>query len=367
VEVGVVFAWDRALSADEAAAVSANPWNLFAEDDDDWLPSLGAGYSLSVGRAALGVSGGQVGMRVSRRLRAAPAALAVTAGPVATRAARRLRVDPAALAVLAGPTRMLVSRRFGVQPAVLAVAGKGVTLRAGRRLPVASASLVLAGGQVGMQYNPSMKPGEYTLPVSAAAMTLGGGSVGMRVSRRLHVAPSSLVVVGGDVLFRVGRNPGLIDVWSISPARIVKFESSGSRLVIFEGSGSRVVVFEGSGKRERFNEMSAKVPIKVGEKWTVDLDRDEISYHAADITAELADRNTTADADAVTVLLYGVELLEGPVIQVAMIDGVERTFVVVKLGGLGEDPPADWRWVARVPCMNGERFDKSTWFNEVDP
>jgi hypothetical protein len=41
--------------------------------------------------------------------------------------------------------------------------------------------------------------------------------------------------------------------------------------------------------------------------------------------------------------------------------------VVVKLGPVGEPLPDDWRWVARVPCMNGERFDKTTWFNKVDP
>lgn len=113
--------------------------------------------------------------------------------------------------------------------------------------------------------------------------------------------------------------------------------------------------------------MSAKVPTKVGEKWTVDRDRDEISYHAADITNELADRNTTAVEEGVVALVHGVVLLEGPELQTATVDGVERTFVVVKLGGIDSDPGDDWRWIARVSCANGERFDKTTWFNEIDP
>lgn len=113
--------------------------------------------------------------------------------------------------------------------------------------------------------------------------------------------------------------------------------------------------------------VSAKVPVKVGEKWMVDRDPDEISYYAADITQELIDRNTTADSSKITPVLHGVMLEEGPELQVEEIEGVQRTFVVVKLAGVAEELPADWRWVARVGCMNGERFDKTTWFNKVDP
>lgn len=113
--------------------------------------------------------------------------------------------------------------------------------------------------------------------------------------------------------------------------------------------------------------MSAKVPVKVGEKWQTDRDPDEISYYAADITQELLDRNTTPDPSKIVPLLFGVVLLEGPQLQVETIDGVQRTFVVVKLGGVEDSLPPDWRWVARVSCMNGERFDKTTWFNKVDP
>lgn len=282
-------------SAAEVRSFSQNPWSLFEGEDDasDDLAAPAISYSLIVDRAALAMGSGQVGMRVSRRLRAAPAAMAVTAGSIAVRAARRLRmqpaglglaggivtvrasrrlsVRPAALDVLAGQVRMAVSRRLGVQPAALAVAGQGVTLRASRRLQVAPAALVLAGGQVGMQYAPAPLPGSYRLPVSAAAMTLGGGQVGMRVTRRLPVASAQLQLAAGAARALVGRRllvagAGLevrggtvtlrysgaapaFDISKIHPSRLVVFEGSGSRITPFGGSGSRVTVHDGSGSR----------------------------------------------------------------------------------------------------------------------
>jgi hypothetical protein len=111
--------------------------------------------------------------------------------------------------------------------------------------------------------------------------------------------------------------------------------------------------------------MSAIQPTKTSEKWTVARDPDEKSHYAADITDELADRATTAVS--VELVLVGVVQLELPQIQVATLAGVQRTFVVAFLGGTDTDPPDGWKWVARVTCANGERFDKTTWFNKVDP
>ncbi len=111
--------------------------------------------------------------------------------------------------------------------------------------------------------------------------------------------------------------------------------------------------------------MSSREPIKIGDKWTVDRDVDEISHYLADITQELIDRATTAVS--VVLVLAGVAQVEQPSIQVATLEGVQRTYVVALLGPVDGPRPADWRWVARVTCANGERFDKTTWFNEVDP
>lgn len=112
--------------------------------------------------------------------------------------------------------------------------------------------------------------------------------------------------------------------------------------------------------------MSAKEPTIVDGKMTVDRDPDEISYYAADITQELIDRSTAPDPDNLTLDLVGVVALQGPAIQTVAAAGVTRTYVVVLLGAASGSPPNDWRWTARVSCMNGERFDKTTWFRKVD-
>lgn len=111
--------------------------------------------------------------------------------------------------------------------------------------------------------------------------------------------------------------------------------------------------------------MTTKKPVLIAGKWTVDRDKDEKSYYGADITQELIDRATTATS--VELVLVGVVQLELPDIQVAALEGVQRTYVIALLGGTDAAPPEGWRWTARVTCANGERFDKTTWFNEVDP
>ena len=111
--------------------------------------------------------------------------------------------------------------------------------------------------------------------------------------------------------------------------------------------------------------MSDKKPVLIDGKWTVDRDPDEKSYYAADITQELIDRATTALS--VVLILVGVVQLEGPEIQTVTVGDAERTYVIALLGGTDSEPPEGWKWVARVTCANGERFDKTTWFNKVDP
>ena len=110
--------------------------------------------------------------------------------------------------------------------------------------------------------------------------------------------------------------------------------------------------------------MSAKEPWQEGDDYFVNRDPNEESYYAADITQELIDRATTAASFVLE--LVGVETLEDPEMQVVTKDGVQRTYIVAFLGGTGDDPPADWRWTARVRCANGERFDKTTHFRRKD-
>jgi hypothetical protein len=109
-----------------------------------------------------------------------------------------------------------------------------------------------------------------------------------------------------------------------------------------------------------------KEPTIVDGKMTVDRDPDEISWYAADITQELIDRATAPDPSKLALDLVGVAQLQGPSLQTATAGGVMRTYVVVLLGPADGAMPADAHWTARVACMNGERFDKTTWFKKVD-
>lgn len=151
--------------------------------------------------------------------------------------------------------------------------------------------------------------------------------------------------------------PGeLIDASTVSPSRVVVF-GGGSRVVTF-GGGTRVVTFDVPWNgQNRGNEMTnAPEPYFKDGKWWVDKDPDEQSHYVANITKELSDRATTAAS--VVPIVGGVEVLIQPEIQ--------GNFVVIKLGGLDTSDGAENFWTARVTCANGERFDRTMWFNRVD-
>ena len=257
----------------DGESLSANPWQIFAKPDEEPDTVAAANsYTLNVGGAQMLISGRQVGMRVSRQLRAEPASLAIAPGTVGMRASRKLTVAPIALTLATSDVALLASRRLGVLPAAMAVTGGQVVGRVSRRLPVAPAAMIITGGQVSMLYAPKPEAGSYTLPVSAAAMALTCGNVGMRVARRLRVTPASLALAAGAVRTLVGRHlmvspAGLqlasgpvtlrfsakgepFDITKIHPSRIVIFEGSGSRVTPFEGSGSRVTPFDSTGTRK---------------------------------------------------------------------------------------------------------------------
>jgi hypothetical protein len=251
VRIGALFVFDRALPSNEIFSISQNPWQSFADpDEDDYLAPQAASYTLSVQPVAMALTASLVGMRASRKLTVAPAALILATSNVA----------------------MLALRRLGVLPSAMVVTGGQVAGRVSRRLSVTPAAMVMTGGQVSMPYAAKPDAGSYSLPVSAAAMTLTGGKVGMRIARRLRVEPASLLLgggavrilvrrrltvspaglqlVGGSVTLRFSARGEPFDITKIHPSRIVIFEGSGSRVTPFDGSGSRVTSFGSTGTRK---------------------------------------------------------------------------------------------------------------------
>lgn len=182
---------------------------------------------------------------------------------------------------------------------------------------------------------------EMTWSVSSAAAT-------NQVSNDLVISYSTQAYVSSD----------LVLTWAT--------EGGSNNVSISMVSAQRIVIFEGSGERMDFEDNTALLAFKDGGVWKAFRDPDEESRYAADITNELVDRKTTPLQEGVELVLVGVTSLADPVMRTAVINGVERVFVIAFLGGDGKDPPPGWAWTARVRCANGERFDKTTYFSRKD-
>lgn len=109
-----------------------------------------------------------------------------------------------------------------------------------------------------------------------------------------------------------------------------------SRTAKFAGR-SRVVAFTGSK------------PVSVPK-----VPGDEL-YYVGDFTKDLFEASTTATS--IAPLVAGVSILEGPVLQNGM--------GVVKLGGLDTSGGENF-FTFRVTCANGEQFDRTINFTQLD-
>jgi len=366
--IQIVAMWNRPLTDAEHQSLADNPWQLFkGPARRTWMPRapLGA-YVLQAAAAVFGLTG---------------AAALITA-------ARRLVAGAGGFGVAGVPASLRVARRLPASPASFALSGAAAAIRAARRLPAQASAFALSGSAVQMVYTPTQGPvgPTYTLGAATGSFSLSGNPARLALARRLRAALGAFALTGAAARLQVARrlpagaggfaiagsaavmkytgSAGRIDVSQIPAARLAVFAGSGSRVAVFDGSGSRVAVFGGSGARTNLNGVNVKLPTLVGTKMTVDRDPDEISHYGADITQELQDRATTAVS--VDLVLVGVVSKEPAQIQVVPGDGGSRTYVVAFLAGTDSDPPDGWKWVVRVTCANGERFDKTTWFNKVD-
>jgi len=344
------------------------------------LAAAGPAADTALAGAATTVASASGSLSTAIRLAGSSTATATASGTLNTtiRLAGAAQAQASATGTLSTAIRLAGLAQAGV-------VGTGTLTTAikltGAASAVAAAVGALAGGGAGLSgAATAAASGAGTLitgiPLTGAAYARASAVGALTTGIALAGAAAASSTAAG-MLVETGPSAEIIDVSKISAARIVVFESSGSRVVPFEGSGSRVVpfegsgsrvvVFEGSGERVRIDGMdvNAKAPTKIGDKWTVDRDPDEKSHYLADITQELIDRATTAVS--VELVLVGVVQLELPTIQTATKDNAQRTYAVAFLGGTDAEPPEGWKWVARVTCANGERFDKTTWFNKVDP
>lgn len=355
--VALVLVWARALSDAEIAQVSRNPYMVLQPARRPAYAAFVATPNLPMSGAAAAVASAYGSLTTSIPLAGAGAATAAASGALTTAIALGGAATCNARASGTLTTGIALAGAAAAQASGSGVLSTGIAL-AGAAQAQASASGVLAGTATslgGAARAEASGTGALTTGIrlagGAAAVASGSGALTTRIA--LSGAAAAVATAYGT-LSSAALAPAF-DIAKISPARIVRFA----------GSGSRIVTFGGSGPRMRINAMYLKMPTEIDEKWTVDRDPDEESWYGAEITQELLDRNTTAKG--VELVLLGVTQLATPTIQVTTIDGASRTFVGAFLGGIDGPVPDSWKWVARVRCANGERFDKTTHFNEVDP
>jgi hypothetical protein len=102
---------------------------------------------------------------------------------------------------------------------------------------------------------------------------------------------------------------------------------------------------------------NATTPSQGAKGWTIDIDPDEINFVVWDVTKDLSDRATTAESATLT--LSGMTATQGPTVQgttaIALLSAVDGT--------TNADSPCA---TLRVTCANGERFDRTIYFNLED-
>ncbi|QOY96335.1 hypothetical protein IM543_11235 [Massilia sp. UMI-21] len=199
--------FSRVLDAREVASLSAAQWQLFAAPNGGEVgaPTAPGGSALIVTPAALLLGGGEVAMRVSRRVGVQAAAMAVSGGSVTLRAARQLGVQPGALMLTGGGAGLKAARLISATAAGLTLQTGAAQLRASRRLTVAPVDMAVTAGTLQFQYAPAPAAGSYAIAVSPAALSLSGGNVEMRVTRRIPVAGAGLAISSGEARLLAGR------------------------------------------------------------------------------------------------------------------------------------------------------------------
>ena len=104
--------------------------------------------------------------------------------------------------------------------------------------------------------------------------------------------------------------------------------------------------------------MGKNEPYEKDGRWYIDKDPDDKLFYVADVTNQLTDSATTAVSFEATV--QGVTLLAAGSPQ-----GSLGGLLPVKLEGMGESQTESFCRF-RVTCANGERFDRTIYFNPVD-
>jgi len=159
----------------DSASRSANPWQLFEDENDvDQFTAAAAPPK-------------------SHTLAADPGTFALSGAAASLRARRTLATAAGEFTLFGAATGLRVARRIPGAAGEFALVGNPAVLRATRCLAAASASLVLAGTDVALR-------AARGLSASAGRFSMAGGAAQLIAARRLSAGSGSFAIVGPAAL-----------------------------------------------------------------------------------------------------------------------------------------------------------------------
>lgn len=259
----------------DAAALSANPWQIFDDmsDEGEVAPASAVVHVLTAAPGQFALAGAEVGLRASRRVDASAGTFGLAGATLGLRAARRIPADSGSFALvgnqvglraartiapgagsfaIAGAAAVLqASRALSASPGAFNLAGAAAGLLASRRLSAASGSFAVVGQAATLVHTAAPAPGgpTYVLSALSGSFAVGGAPAAMVVARRLaasagvfnfNAAPAGLAarrrVVAEPGVFEVSGAGALLQVARRIPIAAGTFAVTGSDIA-FKYSG----------------------------------------------------------------------------------------------------------------------------------
>jgi hypothetical protein len=218
------------VTADAAASLSLNPWQVFTPRPRRIFTAAATGgptYTLAVSPLALTLAGSAVTLAAAHKVAVSPLALALTGNAVILKASHNVAVSPLALTLTGNAITLKAAHKVAVSPLALTLAGNAITLKASHALAVSPLALTLAGNDVALTYTPAgallydtaqtvdgfavnslaVNGGlsSYSLYVTPMALTTAGSSIGLYAGRKLSVAPLALTLAASAVTLKASH------------------------------------------------------------------------------------------------------------------------------------------------------------------
>lgn len=243
------FKYDRALSAQEVAAISANPWQIFQPlSRTIWVPNAGGGgptYTLTADSASYTLTGQTTGLAFNRVLTADTQSFALTGQTTGLAFNRTLAADSGSFALTGQDAGLAFNRVLSAENGSYALDGQDVTLTytpisgATYTLTAASGSFALTGQDTGLAFN-------RVLTADTQSYSLSGQTAGLAFNRVLTADTVSYALTGQDASLTYTGN-----TYTLNAESGTFFVDGQDANLVYSG-GSSVDTGDGSMSRKRY-------------------------------------------------------------------------------------------------------------------